>query len=101
MRATFSPASNKLVCAEILFDSGSVVNQTRSLVTYQDAHNNFASGAESDPCALLDSVLSQAPAAQPVKQEGTLPCSVSVVSADKGDTSDEECQNQQQQVKKE
>ncbi len=98
MRATFSPASNKLVCAEILFDSGSVISQTRSMVPFQDPHNNFGPGSESDPCALLDSVLSQAPSVQPVKQE----CSASVVSADKGEASDEECHQQhQQQIKKE
>ena len=99
MRATFSPASNKLVCAEIIFDSGSVINQTKCLVPFQDAHNNFASGAESDPCALLDSVLSQAPSVEPAKQD-----TVSVVSTDKGEASDEECQQQnqqEQQIKKE
>ena len=96
MRAKFSPASNKLVCAEIIFDSGSVSNQIKCLMSFQDAHNNFASGAESDPCALLDSVLSQAPSVEPAKQD-----TVSVVSTDKGEASDEECQQQEQQIKKE
>lgn len=89
MRATFSPASNKLVCAELLFDSGSIVNQVKSLVSYQD-----------DVMAdeILDSVLPQAPPLQSTKQEGTLPCSVSVVSADKGETSsDDEGLNHHQQ----
>jgi hypothetical protein len=86
MRATFSPASNKLVCAELLFDSGSVVNQVKSLVSYQDVTD-----------ALLDSVLPQAQPAQATKQDGVLPCSVSVVSADKESSSDDECLNRQQQ----
>lgn len=98
MRATFSPASNKLVCAEILFDSSSVASQTKCLMPFQDSHNAFASGAESDPCALLDSVLSQAPTVASTKQENSL-CSVSVVSADKGDSSDDDCHTQQ--IKKE
>lgn len=98
MRAIFSPASNKLVNAEILFDSSSIVAQTKCLMPFHETHNNFAAGAESDPCALLDSVLSQAPSATTVKQENSL-CSASVVSADKGDTSDDDCQNQQ--IKKE
>lgn len=95
MRATFSPASNKLVCAEVLFDSGSIVAQVKSLMSFQDAHSptsGFPGIAETD--ALLDSVLPQAPPVQSLKQEGgSLPCSVSVSSADKGgDTSsDEEC----------
>jgi hypothetical protein len=89
MRATFSPASNKLVCSELLFDSGSVVNQVKSLVSYQD---------DIMADALLDSVLPQAEPAQATKQEGTLPCSVSVVSADKGETSsDDEGLNHHQQ----
>ncbi len=99
MRATFSPASNKLVCAELLFDSGSVVAQVKSLMSFQDVHSptsGFSCIAETD--ALLDSVLPQAPSVQSVKQE----CSVSVVSTDKGDTSsDEECLVQQQQCKQE
>jgi hypothetical protein len=89
MRATFSPASNKLACSELLFDSGSVVNQVKSLVSYQD---------DIMADALLDSVLPQAEPAQATKQEGTLPCSVSVVSADKGETSsDDEGLNHHQQ----
>lgn len=97
MRATFSPASNKLVCAELLFDTGSVANQIKSLVPYQDMQPNHPSAfsciAETD--ALLDSVLPQQ--LQSTKQDVTLPCSVSVVSADKGDTSsDDEGLNQQQ-----
>lgn len=102
MRATFSPASNKLVSAELVFDSGSIVSQMKSLVSYQDMHlpvnpsSGFSCIAETD--ALLDSVLPQAPPVQSTKQEGPLPCSVSVVSANLGDTSsDEEGLNQQQQ----
>ena len=64
---------------------------------FQDAHHNFAHGEESDPCALLDSVLSQAPSVPSVKQEG---CSASVISADKDENSDDDCNNQQQ-IKKE
>ena len=111
MRATFSPASNKLVCAEFLFDSSSVVSQVNPLVSYQDIHpnptSNFPCIAETD--ALLDSVLPQAPPMQSnTKQEGTqlaaLSCSASIVSADKGESSsDEECLHQlnQQQCKQE
>ena len=102
MRATFSPASNKLISAELIFDSGSIVNQMKSLVSYQDMHlpvnpsSGFSCMAETD--ALLDSVLPQAPLVQSTKQEGALPSSVSVVSANMGDSSsDEECLNQQQQ----
>lgn len=93
MRAVFSPASNKLICAELLFDSGSVVSQIKSLVPYQDVHQNPSSGFAciAETHAMLDSVLPQAPSA---KQET---CSVSVVSADKGDSlSDEECLTNQQ-----
>jgi len=102
MRATFSPASNKLVCAELLFDSGSVVAQVKSLMSIQEVHNpssGFSCIAETD--ALLDSVLPQAPPSQSiqsVKQEGNAPpCSVSV----EGDTSSDEEFLVQQQCKQE
>jgi len=100
MRAMFSPASNKLVCAELLFDSSSVVSQVKSLVSYADLNANpsgFSCIAEAD--AILDSVLPQAPQEHVIKQESSaLPCSVSVVS-DKGETEtlDEEYVNQQKQ----
>lgn len=96
MRATFSPASNKLVCAELLFDTGSVVNQMKSLVSYEDMQPNHPFSCISETDALLDSVLPQVSQVQSMKQQ---PCSVSVSSADKGDaSSDEECLNQQQQL---
>ena len=35
MRATFSPASNKLVCAELLFDTGAVIAQLKNIKSQQ------------------------------------------------------------------
>merc|ERR1712192_34310 len=105
MRATFSPASNKLVSAELVFDSGSIVSQMKSLVSYQDMHlpvnpsSGFSCIAETD--ALLDSVLPQAPPVQPTKQEGALPCSVSVSDASTNEEELNQQQQQQQQIKQE
>lgn len=103
MRATFSPASNKLVCAELLFDTGGVASQVKSMMPYQDTLNNNASGlpciAETD--ALLDSVLPQASSAISTKSERNLPCSVSVVSTDKSDTSSDEGEISQPVMKQE
>jgi len=101
MRASFSPASNKLVCAGLSFDTGSVVSQVKSIIPYQDSLTNNASGlpciAETD--ALLDSVLPQASTSTFTKIESNLPCSVSVVSQDKGDSSsDEGDMNQQKKI---
>jgi len=75
MRATFSPASNKLASAELLFDTGAVAAQIKSIKSQQ----SFCAVEETD--ALLDS-LPHIPAA-------TLPSSVSVVSTDKDASSNE------------
>lgn len=67
LRAKFSPASNKLASAELVFDTGSVSSQANEL-------KSFLPCPISDTNTLIDTVL---------------PTSVSVVSADK-DSSDEE-----------
>jgi len=75
MRATFSPASNKLASAELLFDTDAVAAQIKSI----KSQHSFCAVEETD--ALLDS-LPQIPAA-------TQPSSVSVVSTDKDASSNE------------
>lgn len=67
LRAKFSPASNKLASAELIFDTGSVTSQANDL-------KSFLPCPISDTNTLIDTVL---------------PTSVSVISADK-DSSDEE-----------
>jgi hypothetical protein len=75
MRATFSPASNKLASAELLFDTDAVAAQIKSI----KSQHSYCAVEETD--ALLDS-LPQIPAA-------TQPSSVSVVSTDKDASSNE------------
>ena len=36
MHAKFNPGSNRLVCAEFLFNSGSIIHQTKSLALKLD-----------------------------------------------------------------
>jgi hypothetical protein len=67
LRAKFSPASNKLACAELFFDTGSVKAQADDL-------KSFSPCPITDTNTLIDTVL---------------PTNVSVVSSDK-DSSDEE-----------
>lgn len=87
MRATFSPASNKLAYAEFIFDTGFVKTQVNKLKV-----QHLCPIAETD--ALLDSVLPQVSTMStnnriPSNAKATLPSSVSVVSTDK-ESSDEE-----------
>lgn len=86
MRATFSPASNKLTSAELLFDTGSVLTQVKALKSQQ----SLCPIEETD--ALLDSVLPQVPSNSVPMTANTaaLPSSVSVVSTEKDPSSDEE-----------
>jgi len=95
MRATFSPASNKLICAELLFDTGgissfldtSVHNQQVNQSTNGNTTNNSCT-AETD--ALLDSVL------PPVTSEvNGMSSNVTIISYEKGDSSSDEDYNAQ------
>lgn len=85
MRATFSPASNKLANAELLFDTGAVTSQVKILKSH---FSSFCSVEETD--ALLDS-LPQVTTKSGPNSSLTMPSSVSVVSTDKDHSSDEEC----------
>lgn len=103
MRATFSPASNKLVCAELLFDTGAVTTQMKSLYVsptpvVQEPCDAAAVAAAaqmtaSEADALLDSIqmpqlaVDGVPPAQ--TQSSAAPSSVSITSSDKGESSDE------------
>lgn len=87
MRATFSPASNKLASAELLFDTGYAESHLKSL----KAQQSLCPIEETD--ALLDSVLPQVSSDSvpvTVKSQTQLPSSVSVVSTEKDASSDEE-----------
>jgi hypothetical protein len=85
MRATFSPASNKLASAELLFDTGTVVSQIKAMKSQQSLCPVEETGA------LLDSVLPPVPSnSVPITPNTTLPSSVSVVSTEKDASSDEE-----------
>ncbi len=86
MKATFSPASNKLISAELLFDTGAVLSQLKSLKTQQSLCPIEETGA------LLDSVLPQVPSNTVTMATNTvsLPSTVSVVSTEKDASSDEE-----------
>ena len=53
MRASFSPASNKLISVDMTFDSGAFVQQVQSL---GDASNDAAAVAAHEADALLDSL---------------------------------------------
>jgi Uncharacterized conserved protein len=85
MRATFSPASNKLANAELLFDTGAVISQVKIVKSHV---SSFCSVEETD--ALLDS-LPQVTTKSGPNGSLTMPSSVSVVSTDKDHSSDEEC----------
>eukprot|EP01083_Nonionella_stella_P282281 960587_1 len=78
MRATFSPASNKLACAELIFDTGNVISQVKAIKMEQQLQlqqqvtipisvpvsiPSVCPIAETD--ALLDSVLPQVPSMSP------------------------------------
>ena len=78
MRATFSPASNKLACAELIFDTGNVISQVKAIKMEQQMQlqqqatvpisvpvsiPSVCPIAETD--ALLDSVLPQVPSMSP------------------------------------
>mmetsp|Transcript_22676 Transcript_22676/g.34589 ORF Transcript_22676/g.34589 Transcript_22676/m.34589 type:complete len:905 (+) Transcript_22676:568-3282(+) len=74
MRATFSPASNKLACAELIFDTGNVISQVKAIkMELQQQVTNPISVPVSIPSvcpiaetdALLDSVLPQVPSMSP------------------------------------
>jgi len=89
MRATFSPASNKLASAELIFDTGNVAAQLKAIKTQQSLCPIEETGA------LLDSVLPQAPTNTVSVTAAVLPSTVSVVSGDtdkdsSSDGSDEE-----------
>lgn len=84
MRAIFSPASNKLANAELLFDTGAVMSQVKIVKSHV---SSFCSVEETD--ALLDS-LPQVTTKSGPNGSLTMPSSVSVVSTDKDHSSDEE-----------
>jgi len=90
MRATFSPASNKLASAELMFDTGEVISQVKALKSQQTLCPIEETGA------LLDSVLPHGPtstdtvAATAGASHVSHPSSVSVVSTEKDSCSDEE-----------
>jgi len=90
MRATFSPASNKLICAELLFDTGSVSSYLNRFSQYQtdDSNtklNSYNNSCTTDTDALLDSVL------PPVTSEvNGMSSNVALISYEKGDSSDED-----------
>jgi len=100
MRASFSPASNKLVCAELLFDTGCIVSQLKSLHVVQPRSNCnvFTSPFMSETDALLDSIqvphLSSVTTSQRPPASGnvtSLSSTVSVCSTDKeASSSDDE-----------
>ena len=60
MRASFSPASNKLISCELLFDTGPIINQIKKFSTPTYLHDDFAAnifgGATGDADRLLDSL---------------------------------------------
>jgi len=91
MRATFSPASNKLVCAELIFDTGAVMSELKALA--------FNNPSLSVPCptestnALLDSVL---PNNSSMPDTGTMCSNVSIGSGDDKNESFSDEEGQQQ-----
>lgn len=92
MRATFSPSSNKLACAELMFDTGSMNSQLKIIST--ENQMNQVTSATND---LLDSVL---PQVTTVKTEPLgMPTNVAIISNDKGESSsDEEGPTRQQHM---
>ena len=114
MRATFSPASNKLISAEIQFDTGSIVDQLQDLVVPMtdddDMEDNLcedvvtaAQAAANEAHALLDylqmpQLYLSAHTAVSVGPE-TSSTAVSVTCSDKSDcSSDESIEDGQQDV---
>lgn len=83
MRATFSPASNKLICSELLFDTGCVTSQIKTINA--DTHINQVTSATND---LLDSVLPQVTTVKtdPLGMSST----IAIISNDKGESSSDE-----------
>lgn len=92
MRATFSPASNKLICSELLFDTGCITSQIKTINA--DTHINQVTSATND---LLDSVL---PQVTTVKTDPIgMSSNIAIISNDKGESSsDEEGPTQQHMV---
>jgi len=92
MRATFSPASNKLICAELLFDTGNVSSYLNQFSQYQTVNNpctksiTYDNSCTTDTDALLDSVL------PPVTQSEVngMTSNVAIISYEKGDSSSDE-----------
>jgi len=90
MRATFSPASNKLVSAELLFDTGVVISYL-STFSQHDHYNpsgrdtTISNSLTAETDALLDSVL---PAV--TSSVNNMPLNVAIISNDKGDSSSDE-----------
>ena len=86
MKATFSPASNKLVCAEIIFDTGAVQAQIKAMQQEiaTPKLNTVACSTGTD--ALIDSVgipeVAPLQRNAPVTTSRTLPSTASVISAD-------------------
>lgn len=95
MCATFSPASNKLICAELLFDTGGISSYLkRSMCSQQikqSTNENSINNADtSDTDALIDSVL------PPVTSDvNGISSNVTIISYDKGDSSSDEDYNTQ------
>mmetsp|Transcript_3532 Transcript_3532/g.4912 ORF Transcript_3532/g.4912 Transcript_3532/m.4912 type:complete len:806 (+) Transcript_3532:437-2854(+) len=96
MHATFSPASNKLICAQLNFDSGCILAQLKSsaFVTQSNVQENSAidifdpTRISDDTDALLDSL--QMPQVGSISTVQQLSSTVSVGSADKGESSSDE-----------
>jgi len=90
MRATFSPASNKLICAELLFDTGIVSSFLNTIMHDQQVITNTNGSSLNNLCttdtdALLDSVL------PPVTSEANgMSSNITIISYEKGDSSSDE-----------
>ena len=89
MKATFSPASNKLACAEIIFDTGGVHAQIKAMQDESASPKVNSNACSSGTDALIDSV--GIPEVAPLQTNNcdasaapstSLPSTVSVVSAD-------------------
>lgn len=90
MRATFSPASNKLICAELLFDTGSISSYLNTLMHNQQVSPSINGNLMNNSCiadtdALLDSVLP--PASSEVNN---ISSKITLISYEKGDSSSDE-----------
>mmetsp|Transcript_3177 Transcript_3177/g.3738 ORF Transcript_3177/g.3738 Transcript_3177/m.3738 type:complete len:701 (+) Transcript_3177:296-2398(+) len=110
MRANFSPASNKLISAEVIFDTGNIATQLQFLDSPKLEHNHeeiikceidaaaAAQAVANEADALLDSLQmpqlgSAVPSAITVMPStglvGMNSTAVSITSSDKGDLSDD------------